>query len=312
MSAQIPALSLHAGNFRQDPGPWDAMFDKALAAEAAGIDRLMVSDHVVMGENLEEYGKPERGGMKGSVQPTGPDGQWLEPLTVLSVIAGMTKNVRLGTGILVAALRRPIVLAKTLATLDVLSGGRVDLGIGVGWQKEEYDAAGLSYDNRGALLDDTLTVLQSAWTTMPTEHHSEFLDFERIYVSPQPLQPGGVPIWVSGTINKRSLRRIARFGSGWIPWGDDIANPAAGLTAIRQVLEENGRSAEGFRVQGSLMVRPDESGKYDFAKAVAGVPQQVELGITDFSTAVVGLPTGKDQATEVLSGLVSAFRKVAA
>jgi probable F420-dependent oxidoreductase len=311
-AAPVPALSLHVGNFRQDPGPWDAMFDKALAAEAAGIDRLMVSDHVVMGENLEEYGKPERGGMKGSVQPTGPDGQWLEPLTVLSMIAGMTQNVRLGTGILVAALRRPIVLAKTLSTLDVLSKGRIDLGIGVGWQKEEYDAAGLSYENRGALLDDTLAILQAAWTTMPTEHHSEFLDFERIYVSPQPLQPGGVPIWVSGTINKRSLRRIGRFGSGWIPWGDDIKDPAAGLSAIKQALDEHGRSMDGFRVQGSLMVRPGDDGSYDFAKAVAGVPQQVEAGITDFSTTIIGLPVEKEAATQVLGDLVSAFRKVSA
>ena len=147
---------------------------------------------------------------------------------------------------------------------------------------------------------------------MPTAHDSEFVKFEKIYVSPQPVQPGGVPIWVSGTINKRSLRRIGRFGSGWIPWGDDIKDPTAGLTAIKRALEEQGRSMDGFRVQGGLMLRPGDDGAYDFAKAVAGVPQQVEAGITDFSATIVGLPVEKEAATQVLGGLLSAFRKVAA
>ena len=122
-----------------------------------------MSDHVVFGERLEEYGRPEIGGQAGGKQPTGPDGHWLEPLTTLSVLAGMTSRIRLGTNILVAALRRPAVLAKSTATLDVLSGGRLDLGVGVGWQREEYEAAGLDFDRRGRLLDHTLEVLQTLW-----------------------------------------------------------------------------------------------------------------------------------------------------
>ena len=125
----------------EDPGSWQHILDRARAADAAGVDRLVVSDHVVYGENLEAYGRPELGGAGGK-QPTGPDGHWLEPLTMLSVLAGITTQIRLGTNILIAALRRPVVLAKTLSTLDVLSGGRVDLGVGVGWQREEYEAAG--------------------------------------------------------------------------------------------------------------------------------------------------------------------------
>jgi probable F420-dependent oxidoreductase len=304
-----PALSLHLVNFAaKDPGGWQHMFDRALAAEAAGIDRVSVSDHVVFGERLEEYGKPEVGGMKGSKQPTGPDGHWLEPMTVLSVVAGMTKNVRLITGVLQAALRRPIVLAKTAATLDVLSGGRLDLGIGVGWQREEYDAAGLSFDGRGALLDDTLEVLQGAWRDVPTAHDSEFLKFENIYCVPKPLQAGGVPIWVSGTVNKRMLSRMARFGSAWIPWGDDIANPAAGLGRITEVMEEAGRSMEGFRVQGSLMVRADDNGKLVFGKALENVAAQVEAGITDFAVTLP-LPVGLDPMTDVLTDLVTEFKR---
>ena len=127
------------------PADWRYLVDRAQAAEEAGIDRVVVSDHVVFGEDLEAYGKPELGGIAGGRQPTGPDGCWLEPLTSLAVIAGATTTVRLGTGVLLAALRRPAVLAKTAATLDVLSGGRLDLGVGIGWQREEYEAAGLDF-----------------------------------------------------------------------------------------------------------------------------------------------------------------------
>ena len=137
-------LSIGVTSFAaEDPGTWQPLFDAARVADEAGVDRLVVSDHVVFGERLEEYGRPEIGGQAGGKQPTGPDGHWLEPLTTLSVLAGMTSRIRLGTNILVAALRRPAVLAKSTATLDVLSGGRLDLGVGVGWQREEYDAAGL-------------------------------------------------------------------------------------------------------------------------------------------------------------------------
>jgi probable F420-dependent oxidoreductase len=304
-----PNLSLHLVNFAaKDPGGWQHMFDRALAAEAAGIDRVTVSDHVVFGERLEEYGKPEVGGMRGSKQPTGPDGHWLEPMTVLSVIAGMTKKVRLGTGVLQAALRRPIVLAKTAATLDVLSGGRLDLGIGVGWQREEYEAAGLSFETRGAQLDDCLDILQGAWRDLPTSHASEFVTFDNIYCSPRPLQEGGVPIWVSGTVNKRMLQRMARFGSAWIPWGDDIRDPTAGLGRIAEVMSEAGRSMEGFRTQGNVMVKADDTGKLQYKSALENVAAQYAAGITDFSVTLP-LPVGLAQATEVLSELVAEFQK---
>src|SRR5260370_15946183 len=107
-------------------GTWQPVLDTARAADAAGVDRVLVSDHVVFGEHLDAYGRPETGGVTGGRQPTGPDGHWLEPLTTLSVLAGGTSRVRLGTNILIAAPRRPAVLAKAAATLDVLPGRRLD------------------------------------------------------------------------------------------------------------------------------------------------------------------------------------------
>src|SRR6185503_17827302 len=104
-----------------------------------------------------------------------------------------------------AALRRPVTLAKELATLDVLSGGRIDLGVGVGWQREEYEAAGLAFEGRGKLLDETLAVCQALWRDRKAGYKSDTLEFGDIHMMPKPLQPGGVPIWVSGTLNDRVI-----------------------------------------------------------------------------------------------------------
>jgi probable F420-dependent oxidoreductase len=312
LEAVTPALSMYVFNFSAtDPGPggWQATLDQARAADAAGVDRLFVSDHVVFGENLEAYGRPEVGGIKGGKQPTDPDGHWLEPLTLLSVLAGITTHSRLLTGILIAALRRPVVLAKTAATLDVLSGGRLDLGVGVGWQREEYEAAGLPFEGRGRLLNHSLDVCQTLWREKRASFSSEQLNFEAIHCMPKPLQPGGVPIWVSGTLNKNVLARIVRFGSGWIPWGPDAKDPAASLVRVREALSAAGRDPAGFQVTGALPVAKDASGAIDLGQTMDRVPALVEAGITDFTA---GLPVPKDpsKATDYLSEVVTAFRKV--
>ena len=115
------------------------------------------------------------------------------------------------TNILLAALRRPVVLAKAASTLDVLTGGRLDLGVGVGWQREEYEAAGLDFDARGAQLDHTLAVVQRLWREQRADFADDRLEFGGIHQMPKPVQDGGVPVWVSGTINRRSMTRLARI-----------------------------------------------------------------------------------------------------
>ncbi len=257
----------------EDPGTWERLFDAARTADQAGVDRLVVSDHVVFGERLEEYGRPEVGGSAGGKQPTGPDGHWLEPFTTLSVLAGMTSRIRLGTNILIAALRRPVVLAKSAATLDVLSGGRLDLGVGVGWQREEYDAAGLDFDGRGRLLDHTLEVCQTLWREQRAAYDSPELHFEATHMMPKPLQPGGVPIWISGTINARVVRRLAAFGSGWIPWGAAATDPVAGIAEMRERLAEAGGDGAGLQVTGALPIVRADDGSLDLDRTMEAVPK---------------------------------------
>jgi probable F420-dependent oxidoreductase len=271
---------------------------------------LMASDHVVYGERLEEYAKAENGGRAGGKQPTGPDGLWLEPLTTLSVLAGMTSRIRLGTNILVAALRRPAVLAKSTATLDVLSGGRLDLGVGVGWQREEYDAAGLSFDGRGRLLDHTLEVLQTLWREQRAAYDSPELHFEATHMMPKPLQPGGVPIWISGTINARVVRRLATFGSGWIPWGEAAADPVAGIAAMKERLAEAGRDPSDLQVTGTLPQVKADDGSLDLDRTMEQVPAFAEAGLTDLRVHRK-FPADRSAALDELSGIVAAFRAAA-
>jgi probable F420-dependent oxidoreductase len=305
-----PTLSVMLTTFaKSDPGGWQALLDRARAADDAGVGRLFVSDHVVFGENMEAYGRPELGGAEGGRQPTGPDGHWLEPLTVLALVAGITSRVRLATGILLAALRRPVVLAKQAATLDVLSGGRLDLGVGVGWQREEYEAAGLDFARRGRLLDHTLDVCQTLWRDAPARMDSEELRFESIHQLPHPIQRGGVPIWVSGTVNKRVLERIVRFGSGWIPWGPSAEDLEQSIPRVHEALSAAGRDTAVFQVAGRLPVVKGADGHLDLARTMEGVPALVEAGVTDFRVHL-RLPRDQQGATDRLTEVVKAFRAV--
>jgi probable F420-dependent oxidoreductase len=295
----------------EDPGGWDHLIDLAVAADAAGVDRLVLSDHVAFGENLEAYADPKRGGAKGGKQPTGPDGHWLDPVATIAYLSALTSRVRFGTNILIAALRRPVTLAKELATIDVLSGGRLDLGVGVGWQEEEYEAAGLSYRERGGLLDHTVEVLQTLWREQTASYDGAGLRFSNIHQMPKPLQPGGVPVWVSGTVNPRAMQRLARFGSGWIPWGDDAADIATGIAKMRAAVSELGRDPADLGVVGNAPMVRDADGGFDVAAAVAAAPALVEAGVTDVRFTVAP-PRERAAATDYLSDLVHQFRAAVA
>lgn len=302
-----PQLSMALTSFAaEDPGDWEPLLQQAQVLDRAGFDRLVLSDHVVFGERLEEYGRPEIGGQAGGKQPTGPDGHWLEPLSTLAVIAGRTSRIRLGTNILIAALRRPAVLAKTAATIDVLSGGRLDLGVGVGWQREEYEAAGLPFEGRGKLLDETLRVCRTLWTETTAAYRSPSLSFERIHMMPKPRQAGGVPIWVSGTVNPNVARRLAEFGSGWIPWGEAAADPVNGIRQMGALLSDLGRDIGELQVVGHLRVRKSENG-VDAEATMAPVAEMHEAGVTDFRVGL-RVPTGTDEALDLLTPVVEAFR----
>jgi probable F420-dependent oxidoreductase len=304
-------LSMGVTSFSaEDPGGWAHFAQQARLLEEAGFDRLVVSDHVVFGEALEEYGRAEIGGQAGGRQPTGPDGHWLEPLTTLAYLAGITSRIRLSTGILLAALRRPVVLAKSAATLDTLSGGRLDLGVGVGWQRAEYDAAGLDFSARGGLLDQTLAVCQTLWREQRAAWDSPELHFEAIHMMPKPVQPGGVPFWISGTVNPRVVRRLARFGTGWIPWGPAAADVVTAIGQMKDALAAAGRDPGDLQVVGYLPLIRDDRRKLDIARTVEALPRLAGAGVTDFRVSL-RLPANGSAALDQLSALAAAFHDAA-
>lgn len=303
-------ISLLLRTYSDDPNQdWNATLEMARVMDAVGVDRVVVSDHLVFGENLDAYADPAVGGTAGGRQPTGPDGHWLEPLVFLTAVAATTTRIRLGTAVLLAALRRPAVLAKQLATMDVLSGGRVDLGVGVGWQREEYEAVGLPFEGRGRLLDHTLEVCQALWTQQRAVYSSPELSFDGIHQMPKPLHPRGVPIWISGTVNARVARRLSRFGNRWIPWGPAIANLDESVPAMKQAIADVGGDPSDLEVQGAAALVKDADGAIDIDATVASVPKQVAAGATDIRFAG-SPPKDPRQATEQLSQLVSVFREV--
>lgn len=299
-----PQLTVELRSYAKDAASadWPWLLRQAELLDLAGVDRLVVSDHVVFGENLEAYGRPETGGRSGGIQPTGPDGHWLEPLTTLAVIAGRTSRIRLGTSILLAALRRPVVLAKSAATLDVLSNGRLDLGVGVGWQREEYEAAGLDYARRGRLLEHTLDVCQVLWRQQHASYSSPELSFTDIHAMPKPVRSEGVPVWISGRVNDRVVRRVARYGMRWIPWGEDADEIGRGIARMREALG----GADGLQVSAPLRLVRDAQRRPDLTATMAEVPRLVDSGVTDLRIRY-SVARDSENAGDEFARLVEAF-----
>jgi probable F420-dependent oxidoreductase len=279
-------------------GDWRALLDVARACDDTGVDRLVVNDHVVMGRRTDAY-------VWGRF-PTAPDGPWLEPMTTLAAMAAVTTRVRLATGILIAPLRPAAVLAKTAATLDVLSGGRLDLGVGVGWQSEEYDAVGLEFAARGQRLDDTIGACRALWSQAPAAYASDSATFGDTFCSPRPAQER-LPVWFSGSLNARNLRRIVDLGDGWIPI------MGATTEMIRDGAQQLGVAAgRPIAVQAPVPIVKADDGSHDVAATMGGVPMLTAAGANDIYVNIASFAAAPVEAPDVLIRLVTAFREVTA
>ncbi|HTL86894.1 MAG TPA: TIGR03619 family F420-dependent LLM class oxidoreductase [Acidimicrobiia bacterium] len=304
MSAATLTVGLANYGSTYPAGEWHRFVDLARAAEDAGVDRIVLVDHVVMGEHTENYvwGK----------FPVPPNAPWFEPLTMLSAIASVTSRVRLATGILIAPLRPAAFLAKQVATLDQISNGRVDLGVGAGWQREEYEASGLPFEQRGQLLTDTLGAMKALWRDTPASFSSPTLTFENIYCEPKPLQQGGVPLWVAGTLNRRNFERVVNYGDGWIPiMGATIDDIDADVQRIRAAWADAGRDADALKVQAPLRIAMGDDGRPDLARSMESVPELVAAGVTDVNVALRAFARDTADAPKAMEDVVRRFHDVA-
>ncbi len=189
-------------------------------AEALGFDSLWVGEHVVLPDPRE------------APSPAPPDFAMLHPSTALAYIAGVTERVKLGTGIVLIAQRNPLVLAKEMASLDVVSGGRLLLGIGAGYLHQEFAALGVPFRERGARTDEYVTIMRTLWNEERPSFAGRFYRFDNIQAMPRPVQSGGPPIIVGGA-SDAALKRAADYAQGWYGFAMDLAQTAAVLARLR-------------------------------------------------------------------------------
>ncbi|HEX6419296.1 MAG TPA: TIGR03619 family F420-dependent LLM class oxidoreductase [Acidimicrobiales bacterium] len=301
---RLPTLTLGLPSFGGAPGgDWRGLLDLARMADDAGIDRVVVTDHVVNGPHVDEY--------PWGRFPVGPDADWLEPLTVLAAVAAVTRRARLATGILVAALRPAALLAKTAATLDVLSGGRLDLGVGVGWQPAEFVAVGVDHAARGRILDDTMAACRALWERLPASFASPTVSFTDTYCAPRPAQPR-LPVWFSGTLTARNLRRIVELGDGWIPiMGTTLDGIRGGAGRLAEAWSAAGRVGRP-QVQAPLAPVRGAGGRFDAAATVAALPGLAAAGATDVHIHLRSVDARLDDPAGACRALAAACDAVAA
>ncbi|MDG2277034.1 MAG: LLM class F420-dependent oxidoreductase, partial [Pseudomonadales bacterium] len=212
------------------------------ATENIGYDELDMFDHVVMGHATETRRKP-------FYSPTMPI---LEALMVLSYAAAATTKIGLGVGVLVLPQRQPTLVAKQISTLDTLSSGRVRLGLGIGWQRSEYEALGEDYDTRGRRMDEAIDLMRAYWRDEHVNFDGTYYRANDMAMEPKPPQGADIPIWIGGTWPK-SLRRVVTHGDGWLGMNAPGDPPLAEkLASLHQFAEELGRDPASIRLQMGL------------------------------------------------------------
>ncbi|HKA14969.1 MAG TPA: LLM class F420-dependent oxidoreductase [Myxococcota bacterium] len=215
----------------------------AARAEALGFESVWVPEHLVLPVRLDTpYPYSEDGRA-----PFTPDTPILDPLLLLTHIAAATSRIRLGTNIFVLPLRHPIVAARLAMTLDVLSGGRLYLGIGVGWLEQEFRAVGVDFATRGTRTRECVMALRALWTQAEPEFHGRFFDFGPLKFEPKPVQKPHPPILFGGE-SDAALRRAAALGDGWYGVAHDPVSARKRVEALRALRAEAGRADAPFEV----------------------------------------------------------------
>jgi len=226
----------------------DAIARIAREGEAMGYTSMVFADHIVFPMEVKSsYPYTVDGGFPGQ-------GDTLEQLSFMAFVAGLTAKARLVTSVMILPHRNPLVTAKMLATIDILSKGRVTVGVGVGWMREEFEALGApDFDRRGAASNEYIEIFKKCWTQDPVTHDGEFYSFKSLRCVPQPVQKPHPPIWIGGH-SRPALRRAAKYGDGWHPVGATAATPLpppefrALLDELKRLTEAEGRDFDTLTI----------------------------------------------------------------
>jgi probable F420-dependent oxidoreductase len=262
------------------PGP---LTDLAQTAEEAGMESLWTVEHVVVPLGYKsEYPYSTDGRMPGPENSPIPD-----PILPLAYVAARTDKIRLGTGILILPQRHPFYVAKEMATLDLLSGGRAILGIGVGWLAEEFAALGIDFETRAERTREAADAVRTLWKEGPCSYEGKFFQWKDLESNPKPVQPGGIPIVIGGHTDI-AAKRAARYCDGFFPGRGDYEQLSRLLEVLHTECERIGRDASEIEITAALPSR-----KLDKIQHMAS------LGVSRFVMA----PPAMDRA-----GLVDAFK----
>jgi probable F420-dependent oxidoreductase len=272
-SRNSPKLALSVEGAIFPPDQQHRLLEVARLADQAGIDYLTVPEHVLMGSHAREQDPWDSGWEQHHL-----DMPWHEPLITLAAMAGVTSRTRLVSGVVIAPLRPAGLLAKMAATLHSLSQGRFVMGVSPSWHKDEYDALGVSFAQRGQILEDTIGACQALWSGAPASFHSPTVNFDGMYCSPRPAPGERIPVWFTGKFTPRLVRRTVALGDGWMPfgvYGMTLAEKAVAIGQLRARFEEAGRDPDSLEIADTL---PLVEGSLE--RSLDQIPTLAEAGIT--------------------------------
>jgi probable F420-dependent oxidoreductase len=250
----------------------DLLLTGATTAEKAGFDSLWFPEHVVLVDDpRSKYPYSQDGKL-----PVGPDTGMIEPFVAIATAAAVTSRIRLGTGICLVPQRPPIYTAKQVADCDVLSGGRFDFGVGIGWLREEFEALGADFDDRAQLCREYLAAMTSLWTEEVSSHRGNLLEIPPVRMYPKPIQKPHPPI-IFGGESMNALRRVADLGQGWFGFNLLPDEAAEKIEALNAVLSRRGRRPDSIEVSVSPYLKPARDAQALERYAEAGVDQVILL-----------------------------------
>jgi probable F420-dependent oxidoreductase len=245
----------------------DTLKSFARECESLGVHSLWVSDHICWPADIaSKYPYTHDGSF-----PAAPEMGWLDPLGTLSFVAGCTSRIRLGTTVLILPYRPPVATAKQLATLDVVSNGRLILGVGVGWMAEEAAVLGMPWDHRGKRSDEQLEIFERLFNDESPSFEGEFYRFGNVGFEPKPIQRP-IPIWVGGS-TPAAFQRVARFGQGFHAAFQPLDVVAKEWQAVRAACAARNRDPDELTL--SLRLYLDPAGQMEPAKSIAGTASQM-------------------------------------
>jgi probable F420-dependent oxidoreductase len=251
----------------------------AQEAEDAGIDGVMLSEHVVLGAGSGARGSPDNPREYAAPGNQDPATPWPDSLVLMGAIAALTTRLRLIGAAIIAPLRHPLLLAHQLATLDLLSEGRLVVQPTVSWHREEYDAFGVPFERRGALLDEHLAAWRVLWRETPASFEGRHYQFRDVYMEPKPSRPNGPRMWFGGTtVGPWIVRRLVEYGHGFHPFGQPSREEMEPLGAA---MVAAGRSMSELEIVGGIRPRfRDANSPGELAEAAESIPRQVANGYT--------------------------------